>query len=205
MAHSWRGDRFIAPHSEDHAAVAHWGPATACSRSCRSCSGKRLPVEARGPSGRRAARAGAVPDRLRPHHRGDVSSPRHEADGYWRGPVWAPPVLLIADGLRRLGETAAARAIADRVLPCRRRERQRRRTSTPCTGAGLRDRAYTWTASVFLVLAREYLRQCRLQENSEEKTHARPTLSSASRVAPGRRAPASIRRAGLFCAGARHP
>ena len=27
------------------------------------------------------------------------------------------------------------------------------------TGEGLRDRAYTWTASVFLVLAHEYLRE----------------------------------------------
>ena len=80
-------------------------------------------------------------------------SPQYAADGYWRGPIWAPSTLLIEDGLRRCGHVELADEIS-------------RRFRTLCetsgfaenfdanTGAGLRDRAYTWTASVYLVLAR---------------------------------------------------
>jgi len=80
-------------------------------------------------------------------------SPEYAADGYWRGPIWAPSTLLIEDGLRRAGHVELADEIS-------------RRFRTLCetsgfaenfdadTGAGLRDRAYTWTASVYLVLAR---------------------------------------------------
>ncbi|HOV69926.1 MAG TPA: trehalase family glycosidase, partial [Clostridia bacterium] len=78
------------------------------------------------------------------------------SDGYWRGPIWAPSTLLIADGLYRAGYKQEASMLA-------------RRFSELCmvggfaenydalTGQGLRDRAYTWTSSSFLVLMRDYL------------------------------------------------
>ncbi|GAB3805826.1 amylo-alpha-1,6-glucosidase [Micromonospora zhanjiangensis] len=81
-----------------------------------------------------------------------LDSPHHAADGYWRGPIWAPTTVLIEDGLRRAGHTG----LADEVS---------RRFRVLCegsgfaenfdakTGAGLRDRAYTWTASSYLLLA----------------------------------------------------
>jgi hypothetical protein len=80
------------------------------------------------------------------------TSPHYEADGYWRGPIWAPATVLIEDGLRRAGHTQLADEIS-------------RRFRTLCeasgfaenfdalTGAGQRDRAYTWTASAYLILA----------------------------------------------------
>jgi glycogen debranching enzyme len=79
-------------------------------------------------------------------------SPHYEPDGYWRGPVWAPTTVLVEDGLRRGG----AIELADQVST---------RFRTVCekfgfaenfdalTGQGLRDRAYTWTASAYLLLA----------------------------------------------------
>ncbi|WP_378145426.1 amylo-alpha-1,6-glucosidase [Cnuibacter sp. UC19_7] len=83
-----------------------------------------------------------------------VDSAQYEADGYWRGPVWAPSTVLVEDGLRQAGETA----LADRIS-----ERFRRlcecsgfaENFDALTGAGLRDRAYTWTASCYLLLARQ--------------------------------------------------
>ncbi len=80
------------------------------------------------------------------------SSPRYDADGYWRGPVWAPATVLIEDGLRRAGHTVLADEIS-------RRFRALCETSgfaenfDALTGEGQRDRAYTWTASSYLILA----------------------------------------------------
>lgn len=81
-------------------------------------------------------------------------SPHYVSDGYWRGPIWAPSTVLLVDGLRRAGRDALATDISRRFrLLCE--------TSgfaenfDALSGKGLRDRAYTWTASAYLVLARD--------------------------------------------------
>jgi glycogen debranching enzyme len=82
-----------------------------------------------------------------------TDSALYEADGYWRGPIWAPSTVLIEDGLRRAGHTELADTISERF---------RRLCETSGfaenfdarTGVGLRDRAYTWTASGYLIFAR---------------------------------------------------
>jgi len=153
MTHSWRGARFIAPRSGAHDAVPLEAGDSLLS-FLPLVLGDRLPQEARGPlvagllaPGRFVGEYGLATEAL--------SSPRHEADGYWRGPVWAPPVLLIADGLRRMGETGAGQDIAARF--CRAvAQSGAAENFNARTGAGLRDRAYTWTASVFLILAQDY-------------------------------------------------
>lgn len=80
------------------------------------------------------------------------ASPHYRSDGYWRGPIWAPATVLIEDGLRRAGH----RGLADEIST-----RFRALCETygfaenfdALTGTGLRDRAYTWTASSYLLLA----------------------------------------------------
>ncbi|MBD3005368.1 amylo-alpha-1,6-glucosidase [Streptomyces sp. 5-10] len=80
------------------------------------------------------------------------NSPHYRPDGYWRGPIWAPTTVLIEDGLRRAGHSRLADEISARF---------RRLCEThgfaenfdALTGTGLRDRAYTWTASSYLLLA----------------------------------------------------
>lgn len=85
-------------------------------------------------------------------------SPHYEPDGYWRGPVWAPATVLIEDGLRRAGHERLADEISARF-------RALCETSgfaenfDALTGRGLRDRAYTWTASSYLLLARDHHRR----------------------------------------------
>jgi len=76
----------------------------------------------------------------------------YQPNGYWRGPIWAPATMLIIDGLARCGEDAFSNEIARRFCAMV--------TESGCaenfdalTGEGLCDRAYTWTASVFLLLA----------------------------------------------------
>ena len=84
------------------------------------------------------------------------SSPYYRSDGYWRGPIWAPSTMLILDGLARCGEMEfvkdAARRFADMVKRSGFAE-----NFDALTGEGLRDCAYTWTSSVFLILAHDYL------------------------------------------------
>ncbi|WP_368498171.1 amylo-alpha-1,6-glucosidase [Herbiconiux sp. A18JL235] len=84
-----------------------------------------------------------------------VDSPEYEPDGYWRGPIWAPSTTLIEDGLRRAGETALADVISERFRRLCERSGFAENFDA-LTGAGLRDRAYTWTASCYLTLARAF-------------------------------------------------
>jgi hypothetical protein len=80
------------------------------------------------------------------------TSPHYEADGYWRGPIWAPATVLIEDGLRRSGSDELADEISSRFRALCERSGFAENFDA-LTGAGLRDRAYTWTASAYLTLA----------------------------------------------------
>jgi glycogen debranching enzyme len=76
----------------------------------------------------------------------------YEDDGYWRGPIWAPSTALIEDGLRGAGFTELADRVSERFLALCERSGFAENFDA-VTGDGLRDRAYTWTASVYLLLA----------------------------------------------------
>lgn len=88
-------------------------------------------------------------------------SPHYDEDGYWRGPIWAPSTALIEDGLRRSGYRELADTISQRFRALCEKSGFAENFDA-LTGAGLRDRAYTWTASVYLSLARDYV--CRAAE-----------------------------------------
>ena len=45
-----------------------------------------------------------------------VDSPAYAADGYWRGPIWAPSTFIIEQGLRAAGRDALADDVAARFL-----------------------------------------------------------------------------------------
>ena len=81
-----------------------------------------------------------------------VSSPHYTPDGYWRGPIWAPATVLVEDGLRRAGRTGLADEISRRFRALCEKSGFAENFDAE-TGDGLRDRAYTWTASSYLVLA----------------------------------------------------
>jgi hypothetical protein len=81
-----------------------------------------------------------------------VDSPHYTSDGYWRGPIWAPTTLLIEDGLRRAGHEDLADEVSGRFRALCEASGFAENFDAE-TGDGLRDRAYTWTAAVYLVLA----------------------------------------------------
>lgn len=82
----------------------------------------------------------------------------YEADGYWRGPIWAPTTYLLVDGLRKMGENELAKSIAIKFCDLCVKSGFAENFNA-LTGAPLRDSGYTWTASVFLLLAGEYSNQ----------------------------------------------
>ncbi|MEV1243305.1 amylo-alpha-1,6-glucosidase [Nonomuraea sp. NPDC050022] len=86
------------------------------------------------------------------------ASEHYQDDGYWRGPIWAPSTVLIEDGLRRAGFPDLADEISTRFRALCEKSGFAENFDAR-TGAGLRDRAYTWTASAYLILAAAHERR----------------------------------------------
>ena len=84
------------------------------------------------------------------------SSLFYRSDGYWRGPIWAPSTMLLLDGLHRCGEKKLVSKVAERFAKMTEKSGFAENFDA-LTGAGLRDRAYTWTSSAFLIIVHEYL------------------------------------------------
>ncbi|WP_257347118.1 amylo-alpha-1,6-glucosidase [Pseudalkalibacillus decolorationis] len=83
-----------------------------------------------------------------------INSQYYCEDGYWRGPIWAPTTMLIHEGLNSSGENVFATDVARRFCNMAAKSGMAENFNA-LTGKGLRDRAFTWTSSVFLVLANE--------------------------------------------------
>ncbi len=97
-----------------------------------------------------------------------VNSEFYRSDGYWRGPIWAPSTMLIIDGLDRCGESELADLAAVRF--CRMAQKSGMAENYDAlTGDGLRDRAFTWTSSVYLILFDRLLKKgCNFSETGIE-------------------------------------
>jgi glycogen debranching enzyme len=87
-----------------------------------------------------------------------TDSPHYEDDGYWRGPIWAPSTALIEDGLRQSGFEDLADSVSERFRALCERSGFAENFDAR-TGDGLRDRAYTWTAAVYLTLSADHVRR----------------------------------------------
>jgi len=146
----WRGDRFVGIYCPKRTDIE-------C-ESLITCIplvlGNRLPADVRKALVKRLKRF------LTRHSLATeaLDSPKYSADfhAYWRGAVWAPPVMLIVDGLRDMGEDRLVQTISRRYC----------RSAAGCfyrenfhalTGEGLMDFAYTWTSSVHMILAHEFV------------------------------------------------
>ncbi|ONI91870.1 glycogen debranching protein [Saccharothrix sp. ALI-22-I] len=146
----WDGDRFT---SRDPITGAH-RTTDSLLELMAVILGEHLPEEHRRRLGARVERHLA--------HSGlatePTDSPHYESDGYWRGPVWAPSTVLIEDGLRRGGFTELADLVGTRFRAVCEKSGFAENFDAK-TGGGLRDRAYTWTASAYLLLAGDEVRR----------------------------------------------
>lgn len=126
--------------------------------------GERLPAEVADRLAERIA-SHLTPYGLATEH---PDSPHYAQDGYWRGPVWAPATVLVEDGLRRAGHHGLADEISSRFRALCERSGFAENFDA-MSGEGLRDRAYTWTASSYLLLVRDH--EARQAAAASEKAH----------------------------------
>jgi len=144
VEHSWRGDHFVSPRSGDHVvadgdSLVPFMPLLLGSRLDES---------------QRASLVSGVQRFITPHGIAteNPKSELYKSNGYWRGPIWAPSTHLIISGLLACDEEALATSISQAF--CRTCAKSGMAENFDAlTGEGLCDRAYTWTASVFQILA----------------------------------------------------
>lgn len=141
----WRGDRFVARHVPTGDDVH----SNSLLMFMPLALGELLPVDVF----RRAV--ASLEDGGWLTTRGPATEPpgssAYEADGYWRGPIWAPSTMLLVDGLRRGGHDSLARDVSVAFLRTCAASGMAENFDA-VSGAGLRDQSMTWTASVFLAL-----------------------------------------------------
>ncbi|MDB6077670.1 MAG: hypothetical protein JWO82_1417 [Akkermansiaceae bacterium] len=81
---------------------------------------------------------------------------RSDPDAYWCGPIWAPAMYLVIDGLDRGGRRDLAIDLAQRFDRLIQKAGGYYENFDAKTGKGLKTKAYTWTSSVHLLLLHEY-------------------------------------------------
>ena len=80
-----------------------------------------------------------------------LDSEHYEPDGYWRGPIWAPPTLILETAIRLAGFTDLADRVASRYIKlCE--QNGFAENYNALTGEGNRDLSYTWSASAYLTI-----------------------------------------------------
>ncbi|MFC5407475.1 amylo-alpha-1,6-glucosidase [Cohnella soli] len=150
LAHFWKDGRFVACRSGTH----ETSQGDSLLLFVPILLGKRLPDDIRN----------ALLNGLRDENRfltangwatENINSPYYKDDGYWRGPIWAPSTMLLVDGVDSAGDRELAQEVARRFCAMLSRSGMAENFDA-LTGAGLRDRAFTWTSSVYLILAHEY-------------------------------------------------
>ena len=144
----WTGTEFVAVG----ALTGRPSTATSLLNSLPLVLGDRLPDDVR------ASMVDRLQDHLTAHGLATepVSSAHYEDDGYWRGPIWAPSTAIVENGLRRSGSEDLADVVSARFRALCEGSGFAENFDAR-TGAGLRDRAYTWTAAVYLLLAADHV------------------------------------------------
>lgn len=153
LARCWKENEFVASQAGEHA----YYPSQSLILYLPIILGSRLPkpvltqlIAGLKEKGRFLTENGLATENLR--------SPNYVPDGYWLGPVWAPAMMVIAEGLDEVGEKQFANDLRLRFCNTVARNGMSENFDA-ITGTGLRDPAYTWTSSVFLIFAHQLLQE----------------------------------------------
>jgi putative isomerase len=82
-------------------------------------------------------------------------SSEYKDRGYWRGSIWAPSTMLAISGLEDIGQDELVKTIARGFCDMCQKSGFAENFDAK-SGAGYFDPAYTWTSSVFMILASNY-------------------------------------------------
>jgi putative isomerase len=151
LATLWQKDHFVAIRSSDGAQI----DSQSLLLYIPIILGKRLPPDVRNKLIQGLTEQGKFQT---PHGFATepLKSKYYTTDGYWRGPIWAPATMLLAEGLDSAGEHALAKKLREDF--CRMAQQGGMYENFDAvTGDGLRDPAYTWTSSVYLIFAHQLL------------------------------------------------
>jgi len=149
LAKLWRTDHFVALRADNGADVE----TDSLELYLPLGLGKKLPLPVQEKMVEGLTRQG----RFRTDHGFSseaLTSQYYGADSYWRGPIWAPTSMLLADGMDSIGQKTLAENL--RLDFCTMVQQNGISENFDAkTGAGLRDPAYTWTSSVYLIFAHQ--------------------------------------------------
>lgn len=145
MKELWQGDHFAARRANDHTLV----PNESLIPFLAAILGERLPDDVRIFLKKGIERHLTEWGPATEH----PQSPKYESDGYWRGPIWGPSTYIAVSGMERCGYPDFAMEIAKRFCAVCEKSGFAENFDA-VTGAPLRDPAYTWTASAFLLMAK---------------------------------------------------
>jgi hypothetical protein len=150
LAYFWTGERFVARHAFTRAVMS----GDSALMLVPLILGERLPSQIRAQlvnEVRRFMTEHGIPSE---HPKSRYFVP----DGYWSGAIWAPYTYQIVDGLLACGERELALELSRRFCEMANHSGMSENFN-PLTGDGLKDSAYTWTASVFLLLGNLVLQE----------------------------------------------
>lgn len=147
LDHFWRGDRFIAAQVSGHVEIE----SQSLLLFMPLLLGKRLPQDVRE---KMIARLKVSGEFLSPHGFAteNMNSPFYRSRGYWRGPIWGAPTLILFDALMACDEIEFANEICQRFVDLVARNGFAENFDAQ-TGQGYHDFHFSWTAGIWLILA----------------------------------------------------
>ncbi|MDR7238518.1 amylo-alpha-1,6-glucosidase [Neobacillus drentensis] len=145
LDHFWNGERFVAKRSGTHEIIE----SDSLVLYVPLILGNRLPPEILNKLAEDIKTKGFLTEFGLATEQPD--SPFYREDGYWRGPIWAPTTMLLTDGLLSSGNKDLAFEVAEKFCSMAAKSGMAENYNA-LTGEGLRDPAFTWTSSVFLIL-----------------------------------------------------
>jgi putative isomerase len=77
------------------------------------------------------------------------NEPSIDKEDMWRGPVWAPLIYMLGEGLMACGENEMAKDVAEKFFNNVAKSGISEYFD-PVTGEGIGDPGYSWTAAIYL-------------------------------------------------------